>query len=274
MKGRTSCPKCKNEFVLDIPDDGKKHEITCPKCKEKFTIKTKCDDTNDKECYWEEHGEPRKTILSSIRPKTNKPTIAAILLICVFAIGITTAVFSEAFIETSLNVAKDMGLKGDVSISITNITNTSIENATISIAGRTGYSNENGIFYINEIEPGIKTVNISKTNYTTHTQEILVTPFFISESTVKLKEGIGQAEKTKFDAMGCTFILAVFSVLALIGVITCFRRQHVDVAIAGSFIGIFTFGFFLIGSIISIIAFVIIIKSRDEFENGKKGKIF
>ena len=38
MKGRTSCPKCKHEFVVDLPEKDKKHGVTCPKCKGKISI--------------------------------------------------------------------------------------------------------------------------------------------------------------------------------------------------------------------------------------------
>jgi hypothetical protein len=104
MKGRTTCPKCKQEIILDLPNKGK-HEIVCPKCNNKFSIQ-KCDDSiSIQECSWEEHGEPRKTVLSSMKPKTKMPKYAAIILACVFIIGITTAVFSESFIESSLDVA-------------------------------------------------------------------------------------------------------------------------------------------------------------------------
>ena len=80
MKGRTRCPECKHEFVLDIPDTDKKHEAVCPNCETKFTLRRKVEsDETENGCYWEEHGEPRKTILSSIKPHTNKPKIIAIL---------------------------------------------------------------------------------------------------------------------------------------------------------------------------------------------------
>jgi hypothetical protein len=52
------------------------------------------------------------------------------------------------------------------------------------------------------------------------------------------------------------------------------KRKHFDVAVAGSIISIFSFGFFLIGAIISIIAFIIIMKCKEEFDDGKKGKTF
>ena len=56
MKGRATCPKCKKEFILDIPDK-EKHEVVCPKCNHKFSIKAKCDDSKSFERREREKGE-------------------------------------------------------------------------------------------------------------------------------------------------------------------------------------------------------------------------
>jgi uncharacterized protein YbaR (Trm112 family) len=196
MKGRTTCPKCKNEFILDLPQDEKEHEVVCPKCNNKYKIQAKCTSPlSDKECSWEEHGEPRKTVLSSIKPKTNRPMIAAIILIAVFGLGITTAILSETFIDLSVDLARDIGIN--------------IEN-----------------------------------------------------------------ELGGFNNSICTLLIIIFSFFALLGAVACYKRQYLDIAMAGSVIGFFSFGFFFIGSILCIIAFILVIKSKEEFKNGKKGRIF
>jgi hypothetical protein len=274
VKGRTTCPKCKHEFVLDIPVDEKKHEVICTKCKNKFIVSAKCTETKSgKECSWEEHGEPRKTILSAIKPRTNKPMIAAVILICVFSIGMSSAVFSEYFIESSLDVASNFGLTGTVQIEVTDISNISIPNVDITLGDMNGITDENGIFYAEKVELGIKTIELTVSNYKTRTAEILVTPFLLSKHTIIMQDGTGDII-TNYETSGCSFILTIFSFFSLFGAAACLKRQHIDVAIVGSLIGIFSFGFFLAGSILSIIAFVLIMISRDEFENGKKGKVF
>jgi len=273
MKGRATCPKCKHSFILNLPDEKKKHEVECPKCKSKFTIKLK-DKCEGEECSWEEHGEPRKTILSKIKPKTNKPIIAAIILMCVFGIGVTTAIFSEQFIETSLDVASAFGLKGNVEINVKNSTNSSIEGALLDLNDMAKNTNADGLVSFKDVELGIQTIEISKEGYKAQKYEMLVVPFLKNEMDVKLEEGTGVAKTDKIDTLGCSFIIAIFSAFALIGVVACLKRQNLDVAVAGSIIGIFSFGFFLIGSILSIIAFVIIMKSRDEFRNDEKGRTF
>jgi len=274
MKGKTKCPECKHEFVVDIPTSDKKHETACPKCDTEFTIKVPDSpkEESDEECYWEEHGEPRKTILSSIKPHTNKPKIAAIILVCVFAIGLTTAVFSESFIETSLGVTSSIGLKGEVEIKITNESSNSLSNLTVTIDGEALQEQGDGVYRINT-EPRLGIIEISEKNYSTIKKEILVTPFFTSYHQITLDKSKNE-KIVPYDTAVCSIILMIFSVFALLGAIACIKRKHFNLAVIGSIVSIFSFGFFMIGSILCIIALVIIMKSRDEFDNGKKGKVF
>lgn len=274
MKGRTTCPKCKQTIILDIPADEKQHEVLCPKCGNKFAIVAKCKDSTSKdECSWEEHGEPRKTILSKVKPKTKRPMIAAILLICVFVIGITTAIFSEEFVDTSLDLASQAGLTGTVEITVTDISNNSIKNVKTTLGGVSKNTNNNGIAVFEDVELGVQTIEISKDNHKTQEHEILVVPIADIKHNMIIEEGTGQSEDISYDFTGCTLILAILSFFALFSAVACLRRQHLDIALMGSFIAIFSLGFFLIGFILSIIAFVFIMMSRDEFEDGKKGKI-
>ena len=274
MKGRTTCPKCKHGFVLDAPDNSEKCEVVCPNCGDKFAIQpTSCDSKSEDECFWEEHGEPRKTILSAIKPRTGKPTIAAVLLISVFAIGITSAAFSDIFIETPLYILSNGGMTGSVDLLVLDQTNKPLGEVVITIDRTSITTDENGLFSAENISPGIKKVEISLTGYGTLTHEILVVPFITSSHEIILDDG-NDEKYIPFDTIGCSIIIVIFSVFALLAAVMSLKRQHLDVTVVGSILGICSFGFLMIGSIISIIALIIILKSRDEFENGKKGKIF
>ena len=274
MKGRTACPKCKHEFVLDVPEDSKKHQATCPKCKNKFTIvPSSCELAEGEECYWEEHGEPRKTILSSIKPRTDKPMIAAILLAAVFALGLTTAVYSETFLESSSEMLSSVGFRGTVDLYITDISNNTLDDVDVKIGNIYLQNYGNGSYSAENISLGIKQVEFSIPEYKKLTREILVTPFITSTHNIKMEEGDDE-EIIPFDTFGCSIILVIFSVFALLGTITCLRRRNLDIAGVGSILGIFSFGFLMIGSILSIIAFILIMMSKEEFEDGKAGKIF
>ena len=80
---------------MDVPDTSKTCEISCPKCNHKFAIRPDSAKPSraTEEYGWEEHGEPRKTILSSLKPRTTKPMIASFLLLASGILGIFTAVF-------------------------------------------------------------------------------------------------------------------------------------------------------------------------------------
>ena len=187
---------------------------------------------------------------------------------------ITTAVFAEAFIETSMGFASGVGMTGSIKILITDSENNSLENISIKINGLTGTTDENGIFSADNTDLGILSLELTHPEYNTQKREILVTPLFKLESTIIMEPDDGSIANIKFDITGCSLVIGIFSIFALIGTITCLKRQHLDVAIASSLIGILSIGFFFIGSIISIIAFAIIMTSKEEFENGKKGKTF
>jgi hypothetical protein len=77
---------------MDVPDDSDTHTIKCPQCNHLFVIKRTSQGEPDDECGWEEYGEPRKTILSSMKKKTNKPIIASFLLLATGILGIFTAI--------------------------------------------------------------------------------------------------------------------------------------------------------------------------------------
>ena len=273
--GEIVCPKCKKGFILDKKEQGKKIEVVCPNCNNRFTASYECSTVNSKEeCSWIEHGEPRKTILSSNNQKTNMTTIAAILLICVFLIGIATSIYSESFQTTTLEIITAAGVKGSVRILVIDELNNTIENASININNKIFYTNVNGIFYSGNIDLGFKAIRISNSSYKTQTYEIMVNPFGSSEITVKLEEGTGIGKTIEYDITSFSMILVIFSVFSLFGAITSFMRKYLDGAIFCSCIGFFSFGFFFIGSIISIIAILIIWSVKDEFDNEEKGKVF
>ncbi len=274
MKGKTVCPNCKENFVIDLPKDEEKHKVSCPNCRYEFNVRPSCNKEGD-DCSWEEYGEPRKTILSAIKPETRKPFIAVILLLIVFSVGITTAVFSEVFIESSLDLASDMGFTGDVKLVITDEENNSLDQIDVYINGNKIEHQSNGTYYEKELEPGVQTIQLeSSSGFKNQEMELLIPPFITTEKEIVMQEGPGDAKKVYFDTLGCSVIILIFSVFALLSMISCMKHQHFDLAVAGSFIAIFSFGFFFIGSILSIIAFILIILSRDEFENGETGKLF
>ena len=127
LKGRTTCPNCNHDYILDIPKNKERHSTICPKCDYKFLIKKSIDCKNlEDECIWEEHGEPRKTILSSIKIRTNRPKIASFILSCVFITGILSAItiqlYPDFFNFSTLNLISyglNEGITNDFNLILT-----------------------------------------------------------------------------------------------------------------------------------------------------------
>ena len=192
MKGKTSCPNCNHEFIMDIPDDSDTHLVDCPKCAHTFSIRRASNSKSEKEQVWEEYGEPRKTILSSIKKKTNKPLMASFLLLATGLLGILTAIINSS--SDNLNVQPFEAI-------VSNLSWLPIGDLSFSI------------------------------------------------------------------------VLVVFSIFALIGSVTVFKRRYFIFTTICAILGILSIGL-IVGLVLSIIALELIIVSRDEFENGTKGKVF
>ncbi|MCD6108889.1 MAG: carboxypeptidase-like regulatory domain-containing protein [Thermoplasmata archaeon] len=285
MKGKTTCPKCKTSFVLEIPDTTKDvHEATCPKCGHKFKLKMV---KKDEDHSWEEIGEPRKAILSSIKEKTNKPMIAGILLVIVFISAIITSSSvlitiepmktNEKFLNNIFASIGEVTITGTV---LDNITKQPIKNVTISVVD-TNIStfSKNGSFELKNVPLGYRTLNISAEDYKTLHVKIFLLKNLFSKEKIKqdfyLDKGSGVEEKEERGLLNllikswyiCSILIIIFGLLALVGAIACFMRKYIIIALIGSIFGIFTFGIIFIGPLCSIIALIIILLSREEFKN-------
>ena len=285
MKGKTTCPKCKTSFVLEIPDTTKDvHEATCPKCGHKFKLKMV---KKDEDHSWEEIGEPRKAILSSIKEKTNKPMIAGILLVIVFISAIITSSSvlitiepmktNEKFLNNIFASIGEVTITGTV---LDNITKQPIKNVTISVVD-TNIStfSKNGSFELKNVPVGYRTLNISAEDYKTLHMKIFLLKNLFSKEKIKqdfyLDKGSGVEEKEETGLLNLlikswyiySILIIIFGLLALVGAIACFMRKYIIIALIGSIFGIFTFGIIFIGPLCSIIALIIILLSREEFKN-------
>ena len=38
LKGRTTCPKCNHDYILDIPEDTERYKTICPNCNKWRTV--------------------------------------------------------------------------------------------------------------------------------------------------------------------------------------------------------------------------------------------
>ncbi len=96
--------------------------------------------------------------------------------------------------------------------------------------------------------------------------------FFLDMDAVNLEELEGREEfsvelvETIMNVCGA--IILILGVFLLIGGFLAIKRIHWGVALAASIAGVFTIGPLFIGSVLSLVALVLIFMSKDEF-NGK-----
>lgn len=288
MKGRIQCPNCSKQFEIENIDDSDDAVLTCPYCNRQFNIQSPSsgDDAGDKslneDCSWEEHGEPRKTILSAVKPRTDKPMIATLLLIVVVCMGIISSVTPGLFLQTPVMIFSAAGMQGSISIDIDEGEEIIFDQVNLIISSDDenyqGLIENNSILFQN-LPLGVNNgeLHVYQGNESdTIGFEFEVIPLFSNSYTLTpANQNDSKGSIITHNGFGwCTIILLILSVVCLIGLFSAWRRNYSDVALIGCLVGVFTIGFFFIGSILSIIAFYLIYQSRDEFDDGKKGKSF
>jgi len=290
MKGRITCPKCGHHITAEINKEVPMFTLDCPECRYHFKVKTSQVDLEhissdtpaevEADCDWEEHGEPRKTILSSIKPRTDKPMIASLLLIAIVLIGVASAFYPTLFLQAPVQVASLGGVEGGLTVFIDNESVINAENLDLNINQKdVRFEKQNESFHASSLSLGehILTIQFSTSNSSarTTTKKVYILPFDLSSYTLTITDTTPLTiNDSTYELEWLSIIILILSLVTLLGAITCWKRRYSDVALIGSIIGIFTIGLFFSGIILGIIAVWLIFKSRDEFDDGKKGKSF
>jgi len=290
MKGRIQCPNCSKQFIVEAKTGSKDIFVSCPFCQHTFHVKPSsksndsCDESSEPDdCTWEEYGEPRKTILSSTKPKTDKPMIASILLFIVVIIGIIASITPGLFLQTPIMIFSNAGVNGSIVMQLDEeIQNISFDQITLTLEENsktyTGIL-ENRTIYFHDLPLGSSNAELrlyTQTPVYTSLVDLHVIPFLSNTYEI---EGSQHNNVSTFDVISpnlawCSSILIILSVICLIGALSAWKRTYSDIAMIGCIVGIFTFGFFLCNLVLGIIAFYLLYSSRDEFDDGKKGKSF
>ena len=71
-----------------------------------------------------------------------------------------------------------------------------------------------------------------------------------------------------------SLLILIFSVLSIAGAYSSIKKKSVPVALLGCIFGILSFGFLVIGPVLSIISLILLIISKDDFDKSLHGKEF
>ncbi len=280
MRGKTTCPQCKEKYSLDIPDDATgAYSTTCPKCDHSFKIDLgeKINLNNDE--------TPLIPPSLHVKPRSRKPKIAGLFLIITFLAGI---LFWGPLYLDHEDFIREASTQGQWSVSfqgkIVNETGVSLPNVTVGLENESNIAltDAAGRFILEDISWGYHLLHLSKTNFTTTHITIFVLLFHLQESQkeytlikgdseISLNSQMVEDMNTHIPPLALLFL--VFSVMALLGGLFSLQRKMLPLSLLGAILGIFTLGLFLIGFILSIAALILIVYSRYEF-GGKKNEIF
>ncbi|MCD6331510.1 MAG: hypothetical protein J7L80_04845 [Thermoplasmata archaeon] len=259
MRGKTRCPYCNKQVIVEVPDGAVGLQKTkCPNCGMNIVV-----DVREKEEKREESFVIHPLVK---KEKTAKPMIAGILLVMVFVMGVLAGSFILLSQESILRGY------GEYKAKVFNEEGKPLQGVKAYLNDKMVVSDEEGNIYFSNVTAGKHTLWLHKEGYKSMKIKVLVLPWknFLTDK-FRMKEGNGTIEDESFLYTAFQFLpylafgIIIVSIPALIGGIFCFLRKQALVAIICSIFGIFSIGPFFIGSILSIIALALIVLSREEF---------
>ncbi len=265
MKGKTRCPYCGENIIVEVPDGATGlQSVTCPNCGMKIKINVMPDEKPIQE-YSPIHPTVKKI------KRSEKTTLAAIFLILSFILGISMG----AILLAHHNMLYEGN--GEIKGYVVDEKGNGLYDVSIYVDGNFSMrSDEKGRFEIKNISAGEHVLTFEKNGFKKLVVKTFVLPSSISISEkYTLKKGSGEEKITSLTLYAVKFLpvfsyaVITLSFLPLIGGIFCLMRKHFIIVVVSSVFGIFSFGF-IVGSLLSIIALILVLLSRDEFEEEIK----
>jgi len=261
MQGRTKCPYCGKNVVVEVPDGASGiQKAKCPNCGMIMKV-----DVREREDIEE---SPLHPLVK--RKPTKMPVIAGILLIVAALLGIS---MGAALLLSENEALHGSGMYEGM---VTDGEGKPLEGAEIYVMEgkdieKVAETDENGYFHIENLSAGKHRIMVKKEGYVTKNVTIGVFPFksFLKEKIV-LNSGEGWENKKALSAWVFDILpvfsaaIIILSIPPLIGGIFALMKKFEIVAIIGAIFGIFSIGF-IIGSILSIVALILLLLSKEDF---------
>lgn len=297
----TFCPRCGESIETDVPDEARlsgRASLACPACRFDFVIapaKGASAQADAPRPATPMVGEPvRASGAARVTGPARisfKPLAAGMMLLFVAVIGLwmgSVLVFTDDLVASGF---ADMEGTGDFAGRVTGPDDAPIAGVQVSTThGPDGLAIDavdrvnvttgpDGRYRFTDLAAGVYTFRFTHPNQTAVVLQAPVYP----DSYASLFSGGSAFGNVEMPAPGGTeakqvsridelqsagrvagWIILVLSALALAGGWACIRRKAFPLAVVGAVAGIFTFGF-IVGSIVSALALILILMSRKEF---------
>jgi len=267
MKGKAKCPHCKQKVVVEVPLETTGTEVvTCPNCDMQFKVNV------DEPYSWEEDA-PLIHPSMHIKPKSMKIPIASLLLIIVFLLGI---VISGALFF-SMDIIEDADRSSQYNGKVVDTNGDSLAGVDVSVIDHpewTTITDDNGKFSFSNITSGKRTLQFMLDGYITLEAEVFVLPWDVSipqeQFTMKNGSGANEDKTLIVRVLELGPILAgvviILSAIALAGAIMALMRIHFPIVVLGAVWGIVAGFFSIIGIPLGIVALILILLAKEEFQ--------
>ena len=278
---KVSCPACEDVFsIKDGQLEAKKEMVDSEKEMKKEKIMGKIGDIKNtiKNGNTSSNNLEYENAINNFWNPDGNTAWAGIILVMVALLGFFAGGTYFMHWTEYETIVDDVGLVNVQGVIQTDDGNP-LENVEITLNGQnwTWTSNEQGRFYIYDVEGGIREITFNLENYEEQTQKIELEVGRINVVNAILEEGncssdCGYIDKTfEVDnpaeiSLVLSVIIILFSVVTLYGSIAALRKSDFSMALIGSIAGILSYGFML-GSILSIVAMLMIFSDRDAFES-------
>ena len=278
---KVSCPACEDVFsIKDGQLEAKKEIIDSEKEMKKEKIMGKIGDIKNtiKNGNTSSNNLEYENAINNFWNPDGNTAWAGIILVMVALLGFFAGGTYFMHWTEYETIVDDVGLVNVQGVIQTDDGNP-LENVEITLNGQnwTWTSNEQGRFYIYDVEGGIREITFNLENYEEQTQKIELEVGRINVVNAILEEGncssdCGYIDKTfEVDnpaeiSLVLSVIIILFSVVTLYGSIAALRKSDFSMALIGSIAGVLSYGFML-GSILSIVAMLMIFSDRDAFES-------
>ena len=278
---KVSCPACEDVFsIKDGQLEAKKEIVDREKEMKKEKIMGKIGDIKNtiKNGNTSSNNLEYENAINNFWNPDGNTAWAGIILVIVALLGFFAGGTYFMHWTEYETIVDDVGLVNVQGVIQTDDGNP-LENVEITLNGQnwTWTSNEQGRFYIYDVEGGIREITFNLENYEEQTQKIELEVGRINVVNAILEEGDCSSDCEYIDktfevdnpaeiSLVLSVIIILFSVVTLYGSIAALRKSDFSMALIGSIAGILSYGFML-GSILSIVAMLMIFSDRDAFES-------
>jgi len=267
MKGKAHCPHCKHKVVVEVPDEAHGEQIVaCPQCGVQFKVNV------DEPYSWEEDAP---LIHPSVRLKNRsmKPPVAGLLLIIIFLLGVVIS----GVLFFSLDVVGSVHMESQFQGTVVDEEGTALAGVTVTVTDHPelmAVTDAEGRFSFPNITSGRQELQFMEDGYKTLKAKVFVFPWNVSIAQERFVLEAGQGTEQykslaiRIFEMGplLAAVLATLSTVALVGGIMALLRRHFIVALVGGVCGIVAGFFSIVGIPLGIVAIILLLLSREEFQ--------